>query len=137
MDRALWQPRWEASLLGAFGTLALLIASVGLYGVIAFAVRQRTREFGVRIALGAERQDVIQLVILKALRVTLVGAGVGLLLSLASTHLLRGLLYGLSPVDPTTYVSVVLLWMVVALIASCVPAYRATRVDPAVALREE
>jgi ABC-type antimicrobial peptide transport system permease subunit len=137
MDRALWQTRWEASLLGAFGTLAVLIASVGLYGVIAFAVSQRTREFGVRIALGAERHDVVELVMVKALTVTLVGAGFGLLISLASTHLLRGFLYGLSPVDPTTYVSVVLLWMVIALIASCIPAYRAAKVDPAVSLREE
>jgi hypothetical protein len=119
MDRALWQTRWEASLLGAFGILALLIASVGLYGVISFAVNQRTREFGIRIALGAERHNAGQLVTANALTITLVGVGLALLLSLASTHLLRGFLYGLSPTDPTTYATVALLWTVVALVAGC------------------
>ena len=137
MYRALWQTRWEALLLGVFGTVALLIASVGLYGVIAFAVSQRTREFGIRIALGAETRDILRAVTTNAIRITLAGAGFGLLLSLASTNLLRGFLYGLSPVDLTTYIAVLLLWTAVALVASCVPAYRATRVDPAVALREQ
>jgi predicted permease len=137
MDRALWQTRWEVSLLGAFGTIALLIASVGLYGVIAFVVNRRTREFGIRLALGAHRRDVVRLVTGDALTLTLVGIGLGLLLSLASTNLLRGFLYGSSPADPTTYAGVALLWIAVSLIASGVPAYRATTVDPAVALREE
>jgi predicted permease len=137
MERALWQTRWEVSLLGSFGTIALLIASVGLYGVIAFVVNRRTREFGIRIALGAHKLDVVRLVTGDALTLTLVGIGLGLLLSLASTNLLRGFLYGLSPADPATYAAVALLWIAVSLIASCVPAYRATTVDPAVALREE
>ena len=137
MDRALWQTRWEVSLLGAFGTIALLIASVGLYGATAFVVNQRTREFGIRIALGAHRVDVVRLVTGDALATTLVGIGLGLLLSLAATDLLHGFLYGLSPTDPATYAGIALLWIVVSLLASCVPAYRATTVDPAVALREE
>jgi len=137
IDKSLWQTRWEASLLGAFGILALLIASVGLYGVIAFAAKQRTREFGIRMALGAQRRDVLQLVTRDALAMTLTGIGLGLLVSLASTNLLRGFLYGLSPTDAVTYAGAVLLWTAVSLVASCVPAYRATRIDPSIALREE
>lgn len=117
--------------------LALLIASVGLYGVIAFAARQRTREFGMRMALGAQKGDVLRLVTGQALAITLAGVALGLLLSLASTHLLRGFLDGLSPTDPVTYAAVALLWTVVSLFASAVPAYRATTVDPVIALREE
>jgi predicted permease len=137
MDKSLWQARWEASLLGAFGILAVLIASVGLYGVIAYAAKRRTREFGVRMALGAQRRDVLRLVTGDALTITLAGVGLGLLISLASTNLLRGFLYGLSPTDAATYAGAALLWTAVSLVASCVPAYRATRVDPSIALREE
>jgi putative ABC transport system permease protein len=137
MDRSLWQARWEASLLGAFGILALLIASVGLYGVLAYAAKRRTREFGVRMALGAQRRDVLWLVTGDALTITVAGVGLGLLISLASTNLLRGFLYGLSPTDAATYAGAALLWTAVSLVASCVPAYRATRVDPSIALREE
>ncbi len=137
MDKSLWQARWEASLLGAFGMLALVIASVGLYGVLAFAANQRMREFGIRMALGAQRHDVLQLVTGDSLTITLAGIGLGLLLSLASTNLLRGFLYGLNPTDVRTYAGAALLWTAVSLVASCAPAYRATRVDPAIALREE
>ena len=103
IDKSLWQARWEASLLTAFGILALLIAAVGLYGVLAFAANQRTRECGIRMALGAQRRDVLQLVTGDALTITFLGIGLGLVLSLASTHLLRGFLYGLSPTDAGTY----------------------------------
>ncbi len=137
IDKSLWQARWEASLLGAFGILALLIASVGLYGVMAFAANQRIREFGIRMALGAQRRDVLQLVTGDALAITFVGIGTGLLLSLGSTTLLRSFLSGLNPTDPATYAGAALLWTAVSLAANCVPAYRATRVDPAIALREE
>ncbi len=137
MDKALWQTRWVASLLGSFGILALAIASVGLYGVMAFATRQRAREFGIRLALGARRNDVLRLVTGDALTITLAGVVLGLVVSLAFTHLLRGFLYGLSPTDATTYGGAALLWIAVSLGASWVPAYRATRVDPSVTLREE
>ncbi|HEY3455306.1 MAG TPA: ABC transporter permease [Bryobacteraceae bacterium] len=137
IDKSLWQARWEASLLGVFGILALTIASVGLYGVLAFAANQRTKEFGIRMALGAQRRDVLQLVTGDALTITFAGIGLGLLLSLASTNLLRSFLYGLNPTDARMYAGAALLWTAVSLIASAVPAYRATRVDPAIALREE
>ena len=137
MDRSLWQTRLEASLLGVFGTLALLIAAVGLYGVIAFAARKRAREFGIRMALGAQRRDVLWLVTGDALAITLAGIGPGLLLSLAATKLLRGLLFGLSPTDSATYGGAALVWTLVSLLASCVPAYLATRADPSIALRDE
>ncbi|MGA7926757.1 MAG: ABC transporter permease [Candidatus Sulfotelmatobacter sp.] len=137
IGKSLWQTRWEASLLSGFGVLALLIAAVGLYGVIAYAARQRTREFGIRMALGAQGRDVLRLVTSDALAITLAGVAVGLAISLATTNLLRGFLYGLSPTDVATYTVAALLWTVVSLVASCVPACRATRVDPAVTLREE
>jgi predicted permease len=137
IDKSLWQTRWEASLLSGFGVLALLIAAVGLYGVIAYAARQRTREFGIRMALGAQRRDVLRLVTSNAVAITLAGIAVGLAISLATTNLFRGFLYGLSPTDVATYAAAALLWTVVSLVASCVPACRATRVDPAVTLREE
>lgn len=137
MDKSLWQARWEASLLSMFGALALVIASVGLYGGIAFVARQRMREFGIRIALGAQRRDVLRLVTSDALMIALFGVGIGILVSLALTNLFRGFLYGLSPSDPATYIGAGLLWVAVSLIASCVPAYRATKVGPSVSLREE
>lgn len=137
IDRSLWQTRWEMSLLGAFGTLALLIASIGLYGVIAYAAKRRTREFGIRMAIGAQSHDVLQIVTADALTITLTGVALGLLFSLAFTTLLRAFLYGLSPTDPATYAAAALLWTAVSLIASAMPAYRATKVDPSIALREE
>jgi ABC-type antimicrobial peptide transport system permease subunit len=137
MDKSLWQVRSEASMLGAFGVLALLVATVGLYGVVAFGVRQRTQEFGIRMALGAERHDVLGLVISDVLALTLGGVGLGLFASVALTRLLRGFLYGLSPTDSATFVAVALVWTTVAVFASCVPAYHATKVDPLVALRYE
>lgn len=117
MDKSLWQRRWEASLLSMFGALALMLASVGLYGVIAFAARQRMREFGIRIALGAQRRDVLHLVTGDALSMTLLGVGGGILISLALTNLFRSFLYGLSPADPATYTGAGLLWVAVSLIA--------------------
>lgn len=137
IDNSLWQVRWEASLLSAIGILALLVASVGLYGVIAYAAKRRTREFGIRIAIGAQRRNVLQLVAGDALIITLVGVALGLSLALASTKLLRGLLFGLSPTDAATYAGAALLWTGVSLLAACLPAYRATHVDPSIALREE
>jgi putative ABC transport system permease protein len=137
MDKSLWRIRSEALMLGAFGVLALLVATVGVYGVIAFGVRQRTREFGIHMALGAERRDVLRLVIGDGLALTLAGVGLGLIASFAFTRLLGGFLYGLSPTDSTTFVAVAFVWTTVALLASCVPAYHATKVDPLIALRYE
>ena len=129
--------RFTMLLLGIFAAIALVLASVGIYGLVAYSVAQRTREFGVRIAFGAERRDVLLLVLSHGARLTLLGIGLGIVASLAVTRLLATLLYGMSATDPTTFAAVALLLALVALAACYLPARRATRVDPMVALRSE
>jgi predicted permease len=136
-EESLWKVRWQASLLGAFGLLALALASVGLYGVVAYTVAQRTREIGVRMAMGAQRADVLWMVLSRGLRLTAVGIAIGLALSAASTRMLRSLLYGMSPLDPVAFAAAALGWTAVAMLASYLPARRAMRVDPVAALRWE
>lgn len=131
------QPRLDALLLALFGGAAVLLAAVGLFGVMAAAVRQRTREIGVRIALGATPAQVSRIVIARALAIAAVGAVTGLVAALASTRALQSLLYSVSPTDPLTLAGVLLLLLFVALLAAYLPARRAQRVDPIVALREE
>ena len=125
------------TLLSLFATLALLLASVGIYGVISYAVSQRTREIGVRMALGAKRGDVLRLVLGEAMKLILIGVAVGIAAALALTKAMASFLYGVSAADPFILVSVILLLMIVALAACYVPARRAMRVDPIVALRYE
>ena len=126
-----------AGLLGVFGLLALLLASVGIYGVTSYAVAQRTREMGIRSALGATARDLVLLLARQSMRVVLIGATIGLLLALVSARLLTSQLYGVTATDPLTFLVMPALLLSVALLATLVPARRATRVDPADALRTE
>jgi len=129
--------RVAATFAGSFGLLAMLLAAVGIYGVVAYTTRQRTREIGIRVALGAERGGIYSLVLGQGFRLTLAGLVVGTALALALTRLLKAQLFGVSETDAITFTSVGLLLAVVALVACHVPARRATRVDPMVALRHE
>jgi len=130
-------PRFEALLLGTFAALAFLLTTIGLYGVISYSVVQRTREMGIRIALGAQRGSISRMVVREGAVLTLIGVAAGLLASLFAVRLISGLLYGIGATDPATFIVVPLLLMAVALLASYIPARRATRVDPLVALRYE
>jgi predicted permease len=128
---------FDAVLLGIFAALALLLASIGLYGVISYSTAQRTHEIGIRLALGAQPRDVLKLIIRQGVRMTLAGVGVGLAGGIALTRFLSALLYGVSPSDPLTYISMSLVLGAVAVFACYIPARWATKVDPIVALRYE
>lgn len=124
-------------LLGTFAALAFILAAIGIYGVVSYSVAQRTREIGIRVALGARRSDVLGLVLKEALHLTAVGVGLGLIGAFAATRVLRTLLFEVKPTDPATFICLSLLLTLVALLASYIPARRATKVDPLVALRYE
>ena len=129
--------RFSMILLGVFAGLALLLSSVGIYGVISYLAGQRTREIGIRVALGARRVDVLRLVLGHGVKMALIGVAIGLVASLGLTRLMADMLYGVSPADPLTFLGVALLLTFVALAACYIPARRAMRVDPMVALRYE
>jgi predicted permease len=129
--------RFQMGMLTVFAVLALLLASIGLYGVLAYSVAQRTREIGVRMALGAQSLDVVRLVLGQGLVLALIGVGIGLAGSFALTQLMSSVIFGISPTDPLTFAAVAAGLTVIALLASYVPARRAARIDPMEALRSE
>jgi predicted permease len=135
--QSLWVPRMGALLLGVFGLLSLLLAILGVYGVMSYSVNQRTRELGIRVALGAANRDVLGLVVLQALRLAAGGIVLGLAISFALTRLVAHLLFDVSGRDPLTFLATPALLAFAALLASAIPAWRATRIDPTVALRSE
>jgi putative ABC transport system permease protein len=130
-------PRVSMTLLVVFATLALLLAAIGIYGVLSYFVAQSTPEIGIRLAMGAQSRDVVSLVLRRGMTLTLLGVGIGLIGSFLLTRLMSTLLYGVSASDPTTFGAIALLLTAVALLACYIPARRAARVDPMIALRSE
>jgi len=137
ISAAWFGPRLASVLLGVLGVISMLLAGVGLYGVMAYSVSQRTREIGIRMALGADTGGVLQMVMTRGLRLALSGIAAGLAVALAATPRIAPLLYRVSPADPVSIVGAALFLMAVAVVASLIPALRAARVDPIVALRQE
>jgi len=131
------QPRFRAWLIGILAMLALVLAAVGVYGVMSYTVTQRTSEIGIRVTLGAQPKDVFRIVVGEGLRLAFFGVGVGLVAALVLTRLLQSFLFGISAYDPFTFIGVSVLLTLVAAAASYFPARRATRVDPMIALRYE
>jgi predicted permease len=134
---SLAERRFSMEMIALFALTALLLAGLGIYGVISYVVSERTHEIGIRLALGAQKGTILQMVLCQGLRLAVVGAAVGLVGALIVSHLMAGLLYGVSPTDPLTFAGVALLLIGVALVACYIPARRAIRVDPLVALRYE
>jgi putative ABC transport system permease protein len=137
IDKTTAQRRFNLLWLGAFAVLALILAIVGLYGLISFSTVQRTREIGVRMALGAQRGDVLKLVMREGISLALIGVALGLVAVAAASRLMKSLLFGVSSTDPLTFACVAILLTLVASLACYIPARRATKVDPLVALRYE
>ena len=127
VDASLTQERLVATLSGIFGALALLIAALGLYGVTSYAVQRRSSEIGIRMALGAQRGDVLGLVLRQSLTLTAIGIALGLAAAAAVTRYVRGMLFGLTPLDPATFIGVAVVFALVATAAAAIPARRATQ----------
>ncbi|PYT22393.1 MAG: hypothetical protein DMG57_35410 [Acidobacteria bacterium] len=137
IGQALWAPRFAAALFGVFGLLGMLLAMVGVYGVMAYMVLQRTSEIGLRMAMGANSSDLMHMVVGQSMRLAVAGIALGICVALALTRLVANLLFDVSPNDPATFLAVVGLLGLTALLAGGVPAWRATRIDPVSALRQE
>jgi putative ABC transport system permease protein len=129
--------RFYVRLMGLFAGMAMLLAVIGIYGVMSYFVNHRTHEIGIRLALGAQRRDILGMVTKLGLRLAGIGVVIGIVLALGLTQLITGFLYGVKPTDPVTYAAVAITLVIVALFACYIPARRAMRVDPMVALRYE
>jgi ABC-type antimicrobial peptide transport system permease subunit len=136
LDQALGSRRFNLWLVTAFSVVAFALAALGVYGLIAFTVSQRTREIGIRMVLGAEHSGVVALIVKGGLKLAAIGAGLGLVLALGLMGLLRGLLFGVQPTDPAVLLGVVLTTLLTTLVASYIPARRVVRIAPTEALRE-
>jgi len=134
---AMWQPRMATSVLSGFAALALVLAATGIFAVMSFLVTGRTQEIGIRVALGARQYDVLRMVLLQSLRPVALGVAIGVAGALTLTRLMTTLLYQVSPTDPPVLIGVTLLLAAVAALAGLLPARRAARIDPLVALRHE
>lgn len=137
VSESLSQRRFSMEMVGAFALTALLLATLGIYGVISYLVSERTHEIGIRLALGAQRSNILRIILHQGLTLALAGAVVGLVCALIVSHLMASLLYGVKPTDPVTFAGVAFLFLTVALFACYLPARRAMNVDPMVALRCE
>ena len=137
LDLSVAQQRFMMLLLGVFGLVALSLAAVGIYGIMSYAVKRRTREIGIRMALGGAPRDVLLLVVGQGMKLAGLGLVLGIAAALATTRFMKELLFGIEPTDPLTFITIGLLLVAVALIASWLPARRAVRTDPTAALRSE
>jgi len=135
LGQSISQERFRTFLLGSFSAMALVLAAVGIFGVVSYSASQRTQEIGIRMALGAQRRDVLRLILGQGAKLALLGLGIGLVLALLLTRLIAGLLYSVSTTDPLTFGAVAIVLFGVAVIACYIPARRAMRVEPMVALR--
>jgi ABC-type antimicrobial peptide transport system permease subunit len=131
------QPRFQTFLVTCFAGIALILASIGLYGLLSYMVAERTLEIGLRMALGARRSDVLGMIVRRGLTLALVGVFAGISIAAVATRLLSGMLYGIRPTDPLTFALTAAVFLLVSIAASGVPAYRAARMDPMTSLREQ
>jgi putative ABC transport system permease protein len=137
LANSLSQQRFTLLLLGAFAALALVLAAIGIYSVLSYSVRRRVQEIGIRLALGATLSDVLRMIVFEGMRPALVGVALGIAGAIGLARVMSSLIFGVKATDPLTFISVAAILAAVALLASIIPAYRAAKVDPMVALRYE